>query len=244
MNAVVIGARGALGRHVCAQLAARGHRVTAQPRDEEVGPADVIVNCAGASMNAGLRGWRGYSSIDVAIGMRAIAAAKKWSARLVYVGVHHPPELRACAYVAAHERVADAMKSIDGCVVRATGFYAVFRQFMHGPLVDVGSGRARTNPIDERELAVVVADACGSRERAVAAGGPEVMTRAELFETFAAGRRVVRVPWWVARGGSAVLRLAHPRLGQLGQFASYLARYDVVAPAVGVSRLGDYLAAT
>lgn len=250
VNAVVIGAHGALGRYVCAQLAARGHRVTPQPRGEPVEAADVIVNCAGASMVAGLRGWRGYSAVDVAIGMRAIEAAKRANARLVYVAVQHSPELRACAYVAAHERVADAMQGLDHCVVRATGFFAAFRQFVplarRGLLVDVGSGRARTNPIDERDLAVVVADACTSRASDVAAGGPEVMTRAEIFDVIArsAGRRarVVRVPVWLARAGSAVLRCVHPRMGQLGQFAAFLARHDVVAPPVGTSRLADYLA--
>ena len=246
----MIGARGALGRQVCAQLAARGYRVTRQARDADIGPAgDVIVNCAGASMVAGLgHGWRGYGAVDVAIGLRAVEAAKRLNARLVYVGVHQSPELRDCAYVAAHERVAAAMSEVDGCVVRATGFFSVFRQFMRGPLVDVGPGRTRTNPIDERDLAVVVADACASSAREVAAGGPEVMTRAQLFEVIAAAAhrraRVLRVPIWLARAGSALLRCVHPRMGQLGQFATYLARYDVIAPAVGTTRLADYLAAT
>src|SRR5205807_3429498 len=124
---------------------------------------------------------------------------------LVYVGVHHPPELRACAYIAAHERVAEAMRDVDGCVVRATGFFSAFASFLpmarRGWLVDVGDGRARTNPIDERDLACVVADAAVGRDRAVSAGGPEVMTRAEIMEAIAAaaGRRVgtVRVPVWL-----------------------------------------------
>lgn len=249
MNAIVIGARGALGKHVCAELAGRGHAVTAAKRGERIEAADVIVNCAGASMALGLgHGWRGYRAVDVPVGLAAIEAAKRCRARLVYVAVHHPPELRACTYVAAHERVAEAMAGMNGCVVRATGFFSAFASFLpmarRGWLMDVGAGTPRTNPIDERDLSRVVVDAALGREREISAGGPDVMTRAEIMNIVAAaaGRRVriVRTPIWAARVGSWALRAVHPRMGQLTEFATYLARYDVVAPQVGTRHLSEY----
>jgi uncharacterized protein YbjT (DUF2867 family) len=252
VDAIVIGARGALGKHVCAELAARGHRVTAARRDAAIVVADLIVNCAGASMAPGLgHGWRGYGAVDVSVGLAAIEAAKRCGARLVYVGVHHPPGMRRCAYIAAHERVAEAMREVDGCVVRATGFFSAFASFLpmarRGWLVDVGDGRRRTNPIDERDLAAIVVEAALGKAKEVAAGGPEVMTRADILETVAAAVaptrvRTVRAPVWLARAGSFALRLVHPRMGQLGEFATHLARHDVVAPALGTSRLAEYFA--
>jgi uncharacterized protein YbjT (DUF2867 family) len=253
MDVLVIGGRGTLGRWVCDELAARGHRARAVGRRDRLDQtrAEAIVNCAGASVAiAPRRGWRGYGAVDVPIGHAAINLARDWRARLVYVGVHHPPALASCAYVAAHERVATAMREVDGCVVRATGFFAAFADLRplarRGWLVDVGDGRARTNPIDERDLAAVVVDALFGDAREVAAGGPEVMTRAQLFEHVAAtaGRRVrtVRAPVWLARVGAAALRVVHPRIGQFGQFATYLARHDLIAPAAGKRRLADYLA--
>jgi uncharacterized protein YbjT (DUF2867 family) len=221
-------------------------------RGERIDTAELIVNCAGASMALGFgHGWRGYRAVDVPVGLAAIAAAKRCGARLVYVAVHHPPQLRACTYVAAHEQVADAMAGLDGCVVRATGFFSAFASFLpmarRGWLMDVGAGTPRTNPIDERDLARVVVDAALGREREVSAGGPDVMTRAEIMNLVAAaaGRRVriVRAPIWAARAGSRALRVVHPRMGQLAEFATYLARYDVVAPSLGTRRLGDYLVA-
>ena len=253
MDAIVLGARGVLGKLVCAELAARGHRVTAQARGAEISRADVIVNCAGASVAMGLgHGWRGYRAVDVPIGLRAIDAAKRHGARLVYVAAHHGPALRGCAYIDAHERVAEAMREVNGCVVRATGFHAVFADLLgmarRGLLVDVGDGRARTNPICERDLAAIVADAASGTAREVAAGGPDVMTRRELFELIAtaANRRVrmLRVPVWLARAGTWPLRLVHPRIGQFAQFATWLATHDSIAPALGTTTLADYLGLT
>lgn len=260
MDVLVLGARGGLGRLVCAELAARGHRIRTatrvEARDAELlaGAATrggAIVNCAGASVAMALgRGWRGYRAVDTPIGLAAVEAARRAEARLVYVGVHHAPEMARGAYVDAHERVAAAMRDIDGVVVRATGFYAAYAALLpmarRGLLGDIGAGRTRTNPIDERDLAVIVAESvAGAGPRELSAGGPEIMTRAQIFEAVAAraGRRVrmVRLPAWLAGAGGAVLRVFHPRMGQFLRFAAGLARHDAIAPALGTRTLARYL---
>ena len=171
---------------------------------------------------------------------------------MVYVGAHHPPAMAGCAYIDAHERVVAAMRGCDGVVVRATGFFSAFGMLLglarRGVLPDVGRGDARTNPIAEHDLAAIVAEcAFGDGPREISAGGPQVLTRREIYELVAdtAGRRVRiwRLPAWLAAAGGACLALVHPRLGQLAQFAVGLARNDVIAPALGVMRLADYLAA-
>lgn len=197
-------------------------------------------------------GWRGYRAIDIPIGRAAIAAARKTSARLVYVGVHHPAALRSTPYVDAHEQVAEAMADLDGCIVRATGFFSAYAALLprarRGILVDIGDGRARTNPISERDLAEVVTECAlgGDGPRDVAAGGPDVMTRREIFEHVAAlAHRRVRIgglPTWLAAASGALTRLVHPRMGQFMQFAAGLAKHDVIAPALGTTRFVDYLA--
>ena len=260
MEILVLGAGGGLGRLVCAELAARGHRVLTatrrEARDAEALAriairAVAIIDCAGASVALGIgHGWRGYRAVDTPIGLAAAAAARRTGARLVYVGVHHPPALARTPYIAAHERVVAAMRDIDGVVVRATGFYSAFAGLLplarRGLLTDIGSGDARTNPIAEHELAAIVAEcAFGSGPREISAGGPQVLTRREIFELVAdaAGRpgRVIRLPVWLAAAGSSALALVHPRIGQFARFAVGLARHDVIAPALGVMPLGDYL---
>jgi uncharacterized protein YbjT (DUF2867 family) len=264
MNVLVLGSRGAVGRHVVAKLTAQGHTVRALTRADgaDLRDADtvsraaagtqVIVNCAGASVAMGFgHGWRGYRAVDVPIGHAAIEAARRTDARIVYVAAFHQPALRRCAYVDAHERVAEAMRDVDGVVVRATGFFSAFQPLQalarRGILVDIGKGTSRTNPIAEQDLADVIVEAVrGDGPREIAAGGPEVMTRRELFEKIAGSVdrrvRIFGMPVWLARAGVAMTRLVHPRIGQFAAFATKLARYDAIAPAVGTLTLADYLA--
>jgi uncharacterized protein YbjT (DUF2867 family) len=253
-----------LAAWVCTELAARGHQVRtatrAEARDAEAlaraaapggAPVGAIVNCAGASVALGLgHGWRGYRVVDTPIGLAAAGAARRTGARLVYVGVHHPPALARGTCVDAHERVVAAMRDLDGVVVRATGFFSAYTALLplarRGILVDIGDGRARTNPIDERDLAAIAAEsATGSGPRELSAGGPEVMTRGQIFEAVAAraGRRVriVRMPAWLADASGAVMRVFHPRMGQFARFAAGVARHDAIAPALGTRTLAGYL---
>jgi uncharacterized protein YbjT (DUF2867 family) len=245
MDVLVVGKGGGLGRLVCAELEARGHRVV-------IDAPNVVINCAGASVALALgKGWRGYRAVDTPIGLRAIETAKRHNARLVYVGVHHPAAMRATAYVDAHERVVDAMRDVDGCVVRATGFFSAFAAFVpmakRGLLLDVGDGSARTNPICEYDLAEIVVDVAlgGDGPRELSAGGPDVMSRREIMEHIAAHAnrraRIAGVPVWLGRVGAFALRCVHPRMGQFAQFAVGLAQNDVIAPALGTTRLADYL---
>lgn len=257
MSILVVGARGLLGVHVMAELAARGVRAIPATRDghyaSAAAGAEAILHCAGASVAPGLgHGWRGFGAVDVPLGRAVIEAARQTGARLVYVAAHHAPALRDCAYIAAHERVAAAMADLDGVVVRATGFFGTFASLLplarRGVLVDLGDGRARTNPIAERDLARIVVDAALDRTtpRELSVGGPQIATRRELLAELAAaaGRRVriLGVPVWAARLGAAALRPIHPRLAQLAAFFAALASHDTVAPPVGTTTLAAYLA--
>lgn len=264
MTVVVLGGTGALGALVVAELTRRGETVRGlgrrdgDARDPETVTrlaehASAIVDCAGASVALALgRGWRGYGAVDTPIGLAAIAAAKRTGARLVYVGVAHAPALASCAYVAAHERVATAMAELDGVVIRPTGLFSAYASMLplarRGLLVDLGSGQTRTNPIDEADVATIIADAVrGGGPREITCGGPEVMTRRQIFETVAAaaGQRKVRgFPVWLARINATMLRLVHPRIGQFMQFAVGLAKHDVIAPALGTRRFADYVASS
>ena len=261
MGIVVLGGTGNLGTLVAGELTRRGETVKAcgrrdgDARDPEVVTrlatgASAIIDCAGASVAMGLgRGWRGYRAVDTPIGMAAIEAAKRTGARLVYIGVAHAPELAYCTYIDAHERVAAAMGDIDGVVIRPTGLFSAYASLLpmakRGLLVDLGRGHTRTNPIDDGDLATIIADAVhGDGPREIACGGPEVMTRRQIFELVgaAAGQKRVRgFPVWLARINAAMLRLVHPRIGQFMQFAVGLAEHGVVAPVMGTKRFGDHL---
>ena len=256
MDILLLGARGGLGRLVAGELTLRGHEILTVDRADARDPehlaatgAQAIVNCAGASVAMGLgHGWRGYRAVDTPIGLAAVEAAKRMDVRLVYVGVHHSPEFAKCWYIDAHERVARAMREIDGVVVRPTGFFSAFASLVplatRGLLADIGDGNVLTNPIDEHDLAAIVAESVlGDGPREIACGGPQVMRRREIFELVAevAGRPGVRrVPVWLAKLGSAALCAVHPRIGQFARFATLLAQHDMLAPSLGTMTLARY----
>jgi uncharacterized protein YbjT (DUF2867 family) len=243
---------------IAAELAAKGHAVRTVSREAArdvdalvATKPGAIINCAGASVAMGFgKGWRGYRAVDTPIGLATVAAAKRLDVRLVYVGVAHPPELARCAYVDAHERVASAMTDVDGVIVRATGFYSAYAALLpmaqRGFLMDIGAGRTQTNPIDERDLAEIVAEQItGEGPREISVGGPEILTRAEIFDRVAALAnrkvRMWRLPAWIAGINATMVRAFHPRIGQFAKFAVLLAKHDAIAPAVGTRTFGDYL---
>ena len=261
MDILVVGGNGIVGGAVARELLVRGHTVRA-PRRRELDARDpaavaaaargagAIVDCAGASVAMGLgHGWRGYRAVDVPIGMACVHAARETGARLVYLGTFHAPAQADTPYVAAHEHVAREVIALGGSVVRPTGIFATIAQLLalarRGWLFDLGAGTARTNPVDERDVARVIAEALAGGPLTIDVGGPEVMSRREMFERVAAaaGRRVriVGAPAWLGRIGGLALSLLHPRIGQFVRFAASLASHDTIAPKIGTTRFADYL---
>ena len=279
----VAGATGALGARVAARALGAGFTLRALVRDPErllpalrrpgvhvvvgdardrraagelVRGADAVFSCAGASVQLGLgHGWRGYRAVDTAANRALVDAARAAGRpRFVYVSVFHVPAMRRLAYVAAHERVADAIgdAGLPHAIIRPTGFHSAVATYVElarrGALPEIGDGSARTNPIADDDLADVCVEALVRSEPAlhVDAGGPDVLTRRSIGElAFAAlGRpaRFRRVPAWLATAGATLLRPVHPRIAQFAAFVAAISTQDLIAPALGASRLGDAFA--
>jgi uncharacterized protein YbjT (DUF2867 family) len=218
--------------------------------------ADVLFSAAGAPVGMGLKGGRtGFDRADVPMHRALVDAAKSARVKkLVYLGVAGHEELAYTTYVRAHEDVLAMMRAsgIETGVVRATGFFSaltMFLDFVRLRLVpDLGGGKAKTNPIHEKDLADVCAEVIESRgAQEIEAGGPDVMTRGEILDLAAraANVRAIRVPTpaWMARLGAAILSPFHPRIAQFTEFAAALASHDSLAPRRGTRHLDDYFRA-
>jgi uncharacterized protein YbjT (DUF2867 family) len=263
-----------LGKEVAKGLTARGVRVRAMVRDAARAPAgvaettvadaltpstleaamagvDTVFSAVGASVLPGMTGWSGYTSVDTPANLNLLAAAKKAGVRrFVYVSVFHTPPMRETPYIAAHEAVVDAVKAsgLSFCIVRPTGFFSALGALVDmarsGPLPTLGTGLAKSNPIDDLDLAALCVDAVLSDETEVLAGGPEVLTRTQMNElAFAAwGKppRMQKAPLGVAKCAGAVMTPFHQRMAQLTQFIASISENDAVAPARGKKTLGEY----
>jgi uncharacterized protein YbjT (DUF2867 family) len=271
---LVAGANGTLGRAVVAELARRGHRVRALSRRDVSLPGatevvrgdlddaaslaqacrgvDAVVSAAGASLSLAPRPRSAtFEAVDRDGTLRLIAAAQAARVRrFAYVSVFHTPAQADTTYVRAHveaERVLEA-SGLDAVVVRPTGFFDALRPLLTmarlGAAPRIGSGAARSNPIAPEDLASVVADALHAGTPRVDAGGPDVLSRAEMFEVAfrAIGRRPRFVPVSpvIVEANARLVRPLDPRLSDLLRFFSRVSTTDCVAPARGVRHLEDY----
>lgn len=279
----VAGATGALGRRVTERLLEAGHRVRALVRDPrrlgalagrvEAVPGDALggvdlrvalqgaragFSALGASVQPSLSaGRRSYPRVDTPANLRLIAAAQAaGTSRFVYVSLIRTPKAGATAYVQAHERVVEALRTsgLDWCALRPTGFHSVFVSMLdlaaRGVVPVFGDGQSRTNPIADEDLAEA---ACARLlapapidEREPELGGPEIVTRRRIAELAceAMGRgRPMSLPLWIGRVMALTLRPLSPRMSDLLRFAVAIGDEDGIAPCVGKRTLAETFAA-
>jgi uncharacterized protein YbjT (DUF2867 family) len=275
---LVAGAGGHLGRHVVAELSARGHRARALVRDpgkrdlagaEEVVAADlsdpeaplaealegvdVVFSAAGQSCTMQRAVERAsFRDVDLPINRALLAAARAAGVqRFAYVAVLGGERLRHLDYVAAHEDFVGelAASGLDRTVIRANGFFYSYLDMLQairrGPAILFGDGSARSNPIHEADLAVACVEAIERGLEEVDVGGPETLTRREEAElAFAAiGKkpRLIRLPAPLLGAAVRLLRPRDRRRAEMLEFIAAIGRTDMLAPAHGERRLGEYL---
>jgi len=213
---------------------------------------DAVVSCVGASLD--LYAWRdrkSYSLVDAGGNLALVEAARAAGvSRFAYVSVFATPGIEATAYVKAHRAVEQALADsfFDQRVIRPTGFFGFLDEFVRmarrGLAPVVGDGSARTNPVDELDLAEFVADSFDGEDSLVEVGGPDVFSRAEiasLAATAVARRvRVVHSPPGAWMAASRALARLQPRLSELLEFAAVVSTTEAIAPRRGRRRLEDH----
>ncbi len=180
-----------------------------------------------------------------------LAARREGVRRVVYVSVFGEG-MEHLAYVRAHHEAEAALREAVPEVVaaRPVGLFGAFDQLVPmarlGLGVDLQGGRALTNPVSERDLAAVLAQAVVDEAPAEvqAVGGPDVLTRAQIWDlAFAAqGRGGVHLPSHPAllTASARALRLVDRRAADVLDFLRFILTHDGVAPQVGTERLADY----
>lgn len=214
---------------------------------------ELVFSCLGQSVGSdpALRG-PGYHAIDYVANRNLIAEAQAAGVRRFgYVSVFGAEQQPAVAYLRAHAAVAAELKGsgLGYAIVQPTGYFSAYREFLElarrGMSVVIGDGTARTNPIDDGDLAVAAVGALERDENLeLPVGGPEVFSRREVMElahrVLGTTPRLSFVPAWVVRGAARAITPFAPRLGELTQFLAAVSTADFVAPAVGTRRLEEY----
>lgn len=271
---LVAGASGMLGTQIVRTAAERGHHVRALTRSGTLVPhvhdyvrgdlmvpsslrdavlgIDTVISCAGSSMSMSRWGERrSFRSVDTAGNIALIDAARNAGVKkFVYVSVAGAAALRRTEYCDAHLRVEEYLvaSSMEFTIVRPTGFFGFLLPMLDmarsGRGVVIGEGSARTNPVDERDVADACVRSVTTDDHFVDAGGPEILTRREIVEIAfrCAGRtpRIRTVAPGVMRTAIAPMRLLQPRIHALLDFGIAVSTADSVAVGFGRRRLEEY----
>ena len=213
---------------------------------------NAVFSCLGASVQPRLGYGRAtYAKVDVPLNNNLIqVAVASGRPRFVYISVFRAPDFPNLVYMRAHEEVAALLKQsgLPHAVVRPTGFFSTYASFIEmakkGPLPEMRGGAAKTNPIHDRDLAQVCADAIEGKTDDIDAGGPEVLTRRQIGElAFAAvGKppRFRQTPPWLIGTASKLMKPFHPRIADLTDFFGSIMQGDFVAPVHGQRTHGAY----
>lgn len=263
MTVLLTGAGGQVGRRVLALMREAGYQVRAvSGRDFDLTKAgaaqglaegcEAVVSCAGASVSMRAPDKRRYAQVDPVIHEALLREALRAKAyRFVYLGVHVEESYAHTAYVRAHESFVAALRQapISSTVIRPTGIFSAFEDLLpmarKGFLPLIGTGLARTNPIDPQDVAELIVKYVSSGPVDLACGGPEILTRAQINQSVAeaVGRKKVwmpKAPDWLVRAEAKLVSPFHPRLADLMEFFSIVGSNDCIAPALGHRRLADY----
>ncbi|MDE4273659.1 SDR family oxidoreductase [Phaeobacter gallaeciensis] len=208
--AFVAGATGHLGRHLVAQLSARGYSVRALVRsgsDTSGFPRGIEIVTAEATDPASLSGLMdGVELVVSALGLT------RQTDRVTYLDVDYQANLNLLkeavnagvgqfAYVhvltrgtstsdlvAAKSRFVGVLQTapLQACVIRPNGFFADMEEILSmakkGRVWLIGDGSVRINPIHARDLSCAILDAIEAGEADVEIGGPEVLSLDQIAE--------------------------------------------------------------
>lgn len=209
---LVAGATGYLGRHLVAELKARGHwvRILARPgshlgelatqadevfEGQATDPAtltglmtgiDTVYSSLGITRQ---RDGMTYRQVDYQANLNLLRLAESASVeRFCYVSVFNGRAMRDQALVGAKEDFVDALQAspLSSTVMRPNGYFSDLMTFLdmarRGRVWLIGRGDTRINPISGADLAVVCCDACERGDADVECGGPEVLSQRDIGE--------------------------------------------------------------
>jgi len=177
-------------------------------------------------------------------------ALKAGVKRFVYVsifGSEISPKMRQGW---SHELFAqNVLHHFPSCtVIKAVGMFSGLNDLLilgkTGLVITPGSGKHRTNPIHQRDLAEVCITYLKTGPCVVEVGGPEVHTRNEVAEQVCQVTRCIKtinVPTWLVKPCLLLVRIFSRNLYDKLLFFTYITTHDMIAPRFGKLRFRDYL---
>jgi uncharacterized protein YbjT (DUF2867 family) len=214
----------------------------------------VVISAIGASLQLGLTKDRNatYFDVDFQANKNLLDEAKRAGVeKFIYVSAFKANENAGIAYFEAHAAFEKELKNsgLEYAIIRPTGIFYIFAEFIRmarmGIMPMFGDGSARTNPIQESEVAEACVNAITSKETEFNIGGSEIFTRRELgelcFTVLKKKPRFIAYPIRLLRFMIKPIALFDRRLFEFLDFGISVNTQDFVAPEIGEKKLESYL---
>ena len=193
-----------------------------------------------------------YMDVDYQANLNLLNEAKRAGVKkFIYVSAINGDKYRHLKIFQAKEAFVDALKAsgLDYTVMRPNGFFSDMRDFLDmakgGRVYLFGDGHFQMNPIHGEDLANVCIDAISSREKEIAAGGPDNLSQNELatlaLKAWNKPIKIAHLPDWIRRFTISLMRTftSSKTYGPIEFFLTLMAD-DQLAPNYGKHHLEDF----
>lgn len=214
---------------------------------------DVIISALGKSVSLFDFSKPGFEDIDLKINLKILLSAAKLPVKkFIYIsalGAELYPEL---TYFKAHESFSEALRNsgLKYTVIQPPALFSAFQDLVilskKGLLFSVlGNGQQQTNPISEKDLAIVVTNAIHTDVPLIKAGGKYIYTRLKINQLINKNNNKrnfsICIPFWLMSGFLPIVRWFDRNLYDKLAFYTAVFRKDVLAPPIGETSLETYL---
>lgn len=178
-------------------------------------------------------------------------AEKSGVEKMMYIHVFMNGEWKAPgSLIEAKENFVKELKAseIPHMIIRPTGYFSDMTQILQmakkGRVYLLGDGRAKMNPIHERDVAQFSTDALHKKNQTLDVGGPEIYTYKEIAQlAFIAQKkkpRLTHIPVVILEVISLVLKWSTKHTYGVFQFLFNAMTHDLIAPKYGTATLSAF----
>lgn len=176
-------------------------------------------------------------------------AIKNGVKRFIYISIKGADTGREYEIAKAHKMFEDALRStdLDYTIIRPVGFFSGLNDLAimakRKVIPVIGSGKARTNSIHQRDLAELVVNYLENGPDLIEVGGPFIHTRLEMAEMIRdkIGGKIIKVPEKVAELGMILPEIISQDISSKLKYFKYITSHDMIGEKTGRTSFKEYL---
>lgn len=212
----------------------------------------IVISALGKSVSPNEKSRQSFRQIDLEANSHILSeAVKSGVKKFIYVSAFSSEQYPHLEYFSVHHQFSEKLKAsgLDYAIIKPPALFSAFLDLVDmakkGMLVTMGAGDKLTNPIYEGDLAAICIQAIQQPNAVIEAGGKEVLSRHQINEIIQQAvnptKKVRKIPLGLVTSGLPLLKPFSRNLYDKMAFFTAVMQHDTVAPALGETRLKDYI---